>query len=103
MLLYRFWDIRKWKRDQLREGYPVGVSEYFRRYGFMFLIVQGLSISLYFAWATEKLGMDLSGLSVHVPYVPQLSWFMGFWSETFSNHVMKIFRNMTNRVLARPT
>ena len=102
MLLYRFWDARKWVRDKRREGYPSGLMDYLRHYTFLMLISQALAVTMYFAWASEKVGMEFFGIDLHVPHVPQLAWFMGFWSDTFANHVMKILRNAKNRAKAQP-
>lgn len=93
--LNKVWDYMKWRRDQRREGKLSGanIQGYLKRYLMLAPATLFATAGAFFAWTSGLLPFD---------YAPDLAFFMGFFSEGFSTHVLKMFRNMANSAAGKP-
>lgn len=102
LLVQRIWEISKWVRDRRRDGHPSGIREYFQHYPFISVVTIMVAISFFWVWAREAIRLTAVGIDLHVPYVPEFSFVMGFFSDGFAIYFVKMLRNFKNRVAGEP-
>jgi hypothetical protein len=102
LLTQRVWEVSKWIRDRRRTGEASGVVEYFKHYNLMAFATLAISLSFFWLWKSEAMQLTALGFELHIPFVPNFAFVMGFFSDGFAIYFLKMFRNFKNRLTGQP-